>query len=442
LTAVLTASLVGLAACSDDPADPTCDAESVTIAGLAASIQALENVQLSAQVTGANCSSADVEWSASDGLEITDQGTVRGVLLGGPFTVTASVGGVDGTADTKVAAADVVADSRWSLAWMNDQTGSMGSISSNYQYSTGGTITSTRSGAGAYRVVFPGVGAQAGQREGVQVSAYHASSGGPRRCRVLSQTTVGNDLAVEVRCHDLGGNPADSRFDVLVTPAGSTTGRSAFLVSTSGQGGVVPATMAHSSVQGAIRVERVAAGDYDVILEGLGRAAVTGSGPETFQITAYGEGTNWCKIQQWDPVAGSPMDLQLNVHCFTAAGVAADAQFSVLMLEKERATRRLGFSWADQASSVVEYAPQASWRYNSAGQVNLSARQSAGVYLATWPGLVRIAGSTAETNLVTAYGNDATYCQVDSWGNFGVVVRCFAADGTPTDSRFTAMWIE
>jgi hypothetical protein len=274
----------------------------------------------------------------------------------------------------------------------------------------------------------------------VHVSAYYSGVGAPRRCRVLSKETVGSDLAVEVRCHDLSGSLADSRFDVLVTPAGSTAGRSAFLVSTSAQGGVVPATMAHSSVQGAIRVVREALGSYDVIFEGQARAAVTGSGPETFHVTAYGDGTSWCKIQSWGAV--NTTDLRLNVLCFSPAGIAADAAFSVLMLEKERATKRLGFSWADQPSNTVAYAPHATWRYNSAGQVNESIKSSAGVYLATWTGLARIGGSTAETNLVTAYGTDATYCEVGNWGNFGTVVRCFAPNGDPTDSQFTAVWIE
>jgi hypothetical protein len=413
----------------------------VTITGLGAVIQALEDVQLSAQVVGTNCSSADVEWSAATGLEITDQGTVRGVNVGGPFMVTASVNGVEATAETTVATADVVPDSRWALAWMNDHTGAMGSISGNYQYSTGGTITSTRSGTGAYRVVFPGVGAQSGQREAVHVSAYYSSgSAAPRRCRVLSKETVGNDLAVEVRCHDLSGNLADARFDVLMTPAGSTTGRSAFLVSTSGDGGVVPATMAHNSAQGALAVERVGPGDYDVIFGGLARAAVTGSGPETFHITAYGEGANWCKILSWGTLGST--DLRLNVLCFTPAGAPADAAFSVLMLERGRETKRLGFSWANEPSNTVTYAPLAAYSYNSASQINLSIKDSDGVYLATWPGLARIAGSTAETNLVTAYGNNATYCQADSWGNLGVVVRCFSPSGSPTDSQFTATWIE
>jgi hypothetical protein len=167
---------------------------------------------------------------------------------------------------------------------------------------------------------------------------------------------------------------------------------------------------------------------------------VTGSGPETFHLTAYGDGTSWCKVQSWGALNAT--DLRLNVLCFSAAGAPVDATFSVLMLERGRAAKRLAFSWADQLSNTVAYAPHASYSYNSASQVNQSIKSSAGVYLATWPGLARIAGSTAETNLVTAYGSDATYCQVDSWGNFGVVVRCFAPNGDPTDSRFNAIWIE
>ena len=444
VTALLTASLLGLGACSSDsPSDPLCEADSVTISGLAEVIHALEDVQLSAQVVGANCASATVDWSASDGLEVDDQGRVRGVLLGGPFTVTAEAGGATGTAETSVATADVVADTRWGLAWMNDQAGANPTLNNAWLFSSsGGAITSTRSGNGAYRVVFAGLAAQAGQREAVHVSSYYSGIGAPRRCRVLSTESAGADLAVEVRCHDFSGALADARFDVLVAPAGSTTGRSAFVVSSSEDGGEVPASMAHNSAQGAIRVERLELGGYTVTFDGLARAAVTGSGPETFQVTAYGDGTDWCKIQSWGTVGED--NLGVTVRCYSAAGDPADATFSVLLLERERSGKRLGFAWANQLSNPLEHAPSASYSYNSASQVNLSIQSSSGVYVTTWPGLARIAGSTAETNLVTAYGpaGDATYCQVSGWNSVAVTVRCFAPDGTPTDSRFTALWIE
>jgi hypothetical protein len=403
VAALLAAGLLGLGACSgDSPSDPLCEADSVTITGLAEVIHALEDVQLSAQVVGANCASAAVDWSVSDGLEIDGQGRVRGLLLGGPFTVTAEAGGATGTAQTTVAAADVVADTRWGLAWNNDQAGANPTLNNIYLFSSsGGAITSTRSGNGAYRVVFAGLAAQAGQRQAVHVSAYYSGIGAPRRCRVLSTESAGANLAAEVRCHDFSGTLADARFDILVAPAGSTTGRSAFVVSTSADGGEVPASMAHSSAQGAIRVERLELGGYTVIFEGLARAAVTGSAPETFHVTAYGDGTGWCKIQSWGNVGTD--DLGVTVRCFSAAGAPADARFAVLMLERERTGKRLGFAWANQQSSLVEYAPSATYSYNSAGQINLAVQSSTGVYLATWPGLARIAGSTAAPHLVTAY---------------------------------------
>jgi hypothetical protein len=225
-----------------------------------------------------------------------------------------------------------------------------------------------------------------------------------------------------------------------VAPAGSLQGRSAFLVSTSLQGGPVPEASAYSSAQQPIRVERPGTGIYDISFDGLTRNVVGGSADHV-QVTAYGDGTNWCKVGGWDSGAE---DLSLTVRCFTPSGTPADAAFSVLLVERGRAgNRRLGYVWANGQTSDVLYTPTAAWNYNSTNVSNTAIRHSPGVYEVNWVGLGQLAQiSTAETNLITAHGSDSTYCQVEGWGGAGTVFHCYAPDGTPANSQFTAMWIE
>jgi hypothetical protein len=202
----------------------------------------------------------------------------------------------------------------------------------------------------------------------------------------------------------------------------------------------IDAATAHNSSQQGIRITRgTAAGRYHVLFEGLNRQTPT-TQRETFHVTAYGDGTNWCNIRAWNPPSSGSPDLQLDVDCYDAGGTPADARFAVLMLESGRSGRRLGYVWANQ-SATATYTPSELYSFNSAGGLNTASWQSQGVYWVTWGGLSRIAGSTAETNLVTSYGA-VTWCQVRSWGSEITSVICFDRTGAPVNSLYTAIWIE
>jgi hypothetical protein len=72
--------------------------------------------------------------------------------------------------------------------------------------SSGETNTVERTGAGAYRVVLPGVGSSGGH---VQVTAYDTGS---NECKVLSWGPSGDDQVVYVRCYTTAGAAADTKF--------------------------------------------------------------------------------------------------------------------------------------------------------------------------------------------------------------------------------------
>jgi hypothetical protein len=362
---------------------------------------------------------------------------VTGTHLGGPYTVTASVGAVQGTASTIVTVAPLVQDSRWAFAWAEWADSADYAVSPNFSFSTGGAIRSTRSATGTYAVRFPGVAAGNGQRQTVQVSAYGPDE--PKRCRVASAGNEGSDFVAHVQCHDFTGALADARFDILVAPAGSTQGRSGFVVSPASASAPIDATLAHNSSGKLIHFERTSLGVYRVQFDGLDRPA--NDVPETLHVSAYGPGSAWCKHNAWvgDPGSGH---LLIEVACYSAAGSPADARFTLLVLGQGRASRRLGYVLADALTSA-SYTPNLLYNYNSAGGPNTAGRESVGEYTVNWPGLATGPG-LAETNLVTAYGGaDANYCQVGFWAaNDATRVLCYDTSGNPVNSRFTALWIE
>jgi hypothetical protein len=417
--------------------------ESVSITGLPDTLTALEPTQLSASILPANCAGETVTWSATPGLEITSDGEVLGSHLGGPFTVTATVGGEQATAQTIVTVADVVADTRWALAWADDGDSADYEVDKGWAFSTGGAIRSGVWRPGDYTVRFPGLAAGPGQRQSVQVSAY--GSGEPRRCLVYSVENDQADLVVKVACRDFSGAPAYSQFTILVVPAGSLPGRSAFAVSPTKAGDPVPAITAHNSAGRPIRIARTAQGLYAVTFEGLARTNFPSAGAETFHVTRYGSGLGWCKIgDSWESSPPGSEDLTLEVECYSKTGTPTDAQFSVLMVEQGRPSKRLGFVWA-HGSAVANYTPNGSYSFNSTGGTNVISQPFAGIgsYEVSFSGLQRVAGQIAETVLVTAQGSSSTvYCQVDDWHSDDADVLCYDTAGNPANSRFTAIWIE
>lgn len=430
----------GLAACSDSTgsSQEQCTAvSSITISGLPDTLQALDATQLSASIQPASCAGETVTWSAGPGLDVESNGQVTGTHLGGPYTVTASAGGMQGTASTIVTVAPLVPDSRWALAWANWEDSADYAVDPTYASSTGGPIRSTRSATGTYAVRFPGLTSGAGQRQTVQVSAY--GPGEPRRCRVASAGNEGSSFVAHVLCHDFTGALADSRFDILVAPAGSTPGRSGFVVSPGRPDEPIDASLAHSSSGKLIHFEQKSLGVFRIQFDGLHRPA--DDVPETVHVSAYGAGESWCKHNAWesDPVAGH---LLIEVACYSATGAPADGRFTLLVLEQARSNRRLGYVWAHSVAPG-SYTPSPNYNYNSDGGPNTATRSSTGEYTVSWPGLDTGPG-LMETNLVTAYGGgDANYCQVAFWAsNDATEVVCYDPSGNPADSRYTAIWIE
>ena len=368
------------------------------------------------------------------------QRPMRGLLF--LFVMCAAVACTDSTAPVDTP------DTRWALALANrtvpDQSIRVSSTISSYTSDTSpdAGINVTRAATGTYSVLFTRLAARTGWKQSVAVSAVGSD---PRRCRVVSTENQGENLVVEVRCHDFAGALADSYFNILVATPGLLTGRAAFAISSLSPGDSVPSATAYNSSGKKITVARMPdtqTGLYTVTFEGLSRGTGTTTDKEIFHVTAYGDGSHWCKVVGWGVSEQNVTNLELYVGCFTAAGDPVDGQFSVLMLNRERAGgRRLGFVWAHNPSAAAS-TPHPNWNYNSTNAVNTAERSAVGVYTISWVGLQRGPTSTAETSLVTAFGQDPSYCQVETSLPSATKFRCFATNGALVNARFLAIWIE
>lgn len=98
-----------------------------------------------------------------------------------------------------------------------------------------------------------------------------------------------------------------------------------------------------------------------------------------------------------------------------------------------------GWVWADKLTG--DYDPSTLYSFNSAEGTNRIEHQGEGRYRVELPEL----GGDGGNVQVTAYGNDATRCKVESWGKtlegaMSVLVRCHTAQGTAKNSQFVASY--
>lgn len=85
------------------------------------------------------------------------------------------------------------------------------------------------------------------------------------------------------------------------------------------------ATYAHNSSGGAVTATRSGAGQYRVTFDGLGGNGTAGG---NVQVTAYGPGTEACKVYWWS--SGSA-DFSADVRCFQPSGAPVDARYTILV---------------------------------------------------------------------------------------------------------------
>jgi hypothetical protein len=190
----------------------------------------------------------------------------------------------------------------------------------------------------------------------------------------------------------------------------------------------IPSTTYQRNLTGALNtINRLGTGYYQVVFENLG---IYYGG--TVDVTAYGAGSEECKVQNWGPTLA---DMNVYVRCYDAAGAAVDTMFTA-SFTRPIFSARFGYVWANQPSSP-SYTPSTTYQYNSTFATNTITRSGIGTYQVRFPGL----GAAGGTVKATAYGPGSEACHVSSWGSSGttalVNVRCQNTAGVPVDTAYT-----
>ncbi len=189
------------------------------------------------------------------------------------------------------------------------------------------------------------------------------------------------------------------------------------------------------STGGAVNIVRNGTGDYSVRFVGLGSQPPL---RENVQVTAYVD-LRYCGTSGWQTQG---TDLVVGVRCWAVNGAAADSRYTVLVSGARALSGRTGFLLADQPAATGPYRPSSP--HNSSNGAVTVARQSAGVYRVSLPGLGRATGSGTEMVMVTQVGTGTDRCLVSFWdaAAFASTVLCTDRAGNPIDARFSLLVLE
>jgi hypothetical protein len=309
--------------------------------------------------------------------------------------------------------------------WANDEDNPGYIPNPIYSFNpTGGATSITRSGTGVYNVVFTGLGPLGENAGHVQVSAYGSA---PARCKLESW---GADNA-QVRCLNLAGSATDSRFTLLFIKQEAEREDIAYGWLDDGTitNRILSGTYS-TSPGGSIFSERIATGDYELEFTHLDGFGVNLG---TVQVTAHGMDDAWCKVAFW-----SGQDA--NVRCFDAAGMAADAEFTIFFHKTARTpfNQEYAFGLA-HAETSASYPGLDTTSYNASGGGVSFSRSGVGTYRASWPGMPGV-GSDGGAVLVSQFGDDPGYCKTAGWTDGEADVRCFDGSGSPADREYNALF--
>jgi hypothetical protein len=342
---------------------------------------------------------------------------------------------VSGTATIVAAGAS---SNRFAFALANQPTA--GTYTPTDQFASGGgQVTITRQSDGIYDVTIPNSAKAAGQREVVLVSS---TSGTTISCQIGSWNTSGASTIARVYCFSTTGLAGDGQYSITLAESRVLSGRFGFAWADQ------PTTDSYSpnpnwsdnSSGGAVTITRAGTGDYTVRWAGLARTA--GQLDETVIVGAYGSVPRRCNVLNWDAFGSA--DFTVVVRCTDLNGVPADSRFVATVVDRGRAGRRYGLTWADQPTSPIYATTNNGYSRTSTVGPTSVARSAVGTYQVRLGGQART-GASPETVLVTSYGSTA-FCKVSQWASNGtdmlVSVVCFDPAGNLVDSRFEVLLLE
>lgn len=404
-------ALLGVvAACSSDTTNPTpqCTVSAVVVNGAPATLDIGSTAQLTANVTSANCSGTPtVTWSSSNTgrASVSASGLVSGVSAG-EVTITATAGGVAGTATFDIAVVPVA---------------SVRVVPDSIVIGAGAAATLMAEALDAGQNVLTG---RAFTWASLQPGNVTISGGG-----MLTGMTEGSTATVTATAEGQVGNAVVHVvrrrlayfWNNLATPAAVE----------------VPSLgYSYNSLGGALSIASSATGRYTAGFAGMGRATHETEGMFTSAYVA--PMGSFCRIEQW-------FTASVNVNCHAPNGDPAAMRFTVAMVGSATFGGRSAYAWIQSGSAAVS--ADAFYRFNPTGGDIISTPTGTGAYTVRLEGLGRVAAGDREGVIVNSYGGlTGRTCQPAGWstvdGHLDVEVRCFDATGAASNSAFTILVVD
>ena len=308
-----------------------------------------------------------------------------------------------------------------------------------------GTVTITVAQVAATITVSPGTNALDAIGKTANLTATAKDAGGNAMTATLIWTTSDPKVAT---VSTAGVVTSTGPGSATITVAAGTVNATAALTVTVTRFGYawadqLSATTAYApssryalnATGGGMNINRLSAGRYQVTFGGMAKRGAT----ETVIVTAYGSPIARCIVESWSEVT-SPSDLDIFVACVSPAGAALDSRFTILVVGNGTLPGRLGFAWANDATTTT-YTPNAGYSHSSTGGALTATRSAAGSYQMRL-NVPKVATDPPENYFVTAYGSTAAHCKTVSW-SFGtsVDVVCYNNAGALTDSRYNTLML-
>lgn len=280
----------------------------------------------------------------------------------------------------------------------------------------------------------------------------HVTAFGGNHAAVIERWLVSNgSLKLQVNVFNQNGSLLDAGFCVHYRVGGGDTERGAYLWANDATSpGYTPtSTFYFNGNRGSATISRIGTGDYQVTLPGLGEVGASERG--SVQATAYsGAGVVSllrARVSGWFT---SGNDLRVTVRTLNAAGVPADARFTMSYQQVAAPIPSHQGSgahvWANDASAA-SYAPSAAYTDSNgtAGPADSETidRLGVGYYAVHLPNLIPQGSSIA---MATTHGLTAAYASIAGWGGdlptgTRVRVRTYDTNGSPVDARFTLLYL-
>jgi hypothetical protein len=207
--------------------------------------------------------------------------------------------------------------------WANSPTAASYTPSAFYQFNSQGfSNTIDRFGTGSYVVHLPGLGsAKSGGT--VKVTAYGGSA---NRCKVTSWGPNGTGVDVGIQCYTAAGVPVDAYYTMTFVQKrnllGSGKGYGYAWADQPTSASYTPSTFySKTNPIGPISITRSSVGVYSVNFQSVGTAYLS-----DVQVTAYGGGSNECRVGGWSPNGGGQT---VTVYCNTTTGAPVDTYYTI-----------------------------------------------------------------------------------------------------------------